>query len=62
MNYKYTIIKRTINGNYLATRHYERKSDAMKEVARLVTDCYQVEVMEYIVWLGRERQNGRHTA
>lgn len=54
MKYKYTVIKRTINGNLLSTHHYERKADAMQEVAYLVSNCYQVEVMDYIVWLGRE--------
>lgn len=60
MNYKYTVIAKTISGKYLHTHHYERKADAMQEVSHLLNNCYQIEVMDYFVWV-TERMK-QHTA
>ena len=51
MNYKYTVIKSSIEGKPLSTHHYEKKADAMQEVAHLISYGYQVKVMSYSVWL-----------
>lgn len=54
MNYKYTVIKSTILGKELRTHHYERKADAMQEVAALIGEGYQVKVMAYSVWFANQ--------
>lgn len=49
----YTVIVRSICGDYLHTHHYERKADALAEVAFNVGIGCRVEIMKYSVWLNR---------
>lgn len=52
--YKWTIIKKSINGEYISTMHYTSTTEAMSEVEELGRMGHQVTLMAYSIWVNNQ--------